>query len=194
VSGGTNAFVAVTGLIFNPTTGSAGFQGINLSYTVNQTLTANGTATGLRINGTETSVLGDHKLITAQTAGSGGSVFQVDRFAGITISQGPVNAGLTAFLLFLTSSAMTNLAAGTEAANVYVDSSASKQWATGSLTTQRENVFVAPSYSFVGASTITTAATFAITGAPAAGTNATITNSYSLWIQDGAVLLFGDRP
>ncbi len=57
--------------------------------------------------------------------------------------------------------------------------------ATGAITNQRSFVIQAPSHSFVGASTITNAATFAITGAPAAGTNATITNSYALWVQAG---------
>lgn len=62
-----------------------------------------------------------------------------------------------------------------------------RQWATGALTTQRENVFVAPTYAFVGASTLTTAATVAITGAPTAGTNATITSSRALLVQSGDV-------
>lgn len=59
------------------------------------------------------------------------------------------------------------------------------QWATGALTTQREWVIAAPTYGFVGASTITTAATLAVTAAPIAGTNATITNPLALWVQAG---------
>lgn len=62
-----------------------------------------------------------------------------------------------------------------------------RQFSTGALTTQRENVFVAPTYGFVGASTITNAATVSITGAPAAGTNATITNSYALRAEAGNI-------
>lgn len=38
---------------------------------------------------------------------------------------------------------------------------------------------------FGGASTVTNAATLAISGAPAAGTNATITNPYALWVESG---------
>lgn len=60
-----------------------------------------------------------------------------------------------------------------------------RQFATGALTTQRENLFAAPTYAFVGASTLTNAATVAISGPPIAGTNATITNSYALWSQGG---------
>lgn len=66
-----------------------------------------------------------------------------------------------------------------------------RQWATGALTTQRENFFDAPTYAFVGASTITTAATVAISGAPIAGTNATITTPLSLWVQGGTSLFAG---
>lgn len=58
---------------------------------------------------------------------------------------------------------------------------------TGAVATQRAAVLRSPTYSFVGASTITDAATLAITAAPTAGTNATITNAYALWVQAGAV-------
>ncbi len=60
-----------------------------------------------------------------------------------------------------------------------------RQWATGAITTQREFLVNAPTYAFVGASTITTAATVAISGAPIAGTNATITKGHPLWTQGG---------
>lgn len=62
-----------------------------------------------------------------------------------------------------------------------------RQWATGALTTQREFLFVAPTYAFVGASTITNAGTLVVTSAPIAGTNATITNSFAVWAQAGVV-------
>ena len=64
---------------------------------------------------------------------------------------------------------------------------AGRQWATGALTTQREVLITAPTYSFVGASTVTNAATLGIAGAPIASTNATLTNSHALLIQAGAV-------
>jgi hypothetical protein len=53
-----------------------------------------------------------------------------------------------------------------------------RQWATGTIAAQHEFVVNAPTYGFVGASTITIAASFYVTGAPIAGTNATITNNY----------------
>ncbi len=47
---------------------------------------------------------------------------------------------------------------------------------------QREFIFVKPTYAFAGATTITDAATLAITGAPVLGTNATITRRSALLI------------
>ncbi|MEK9152550.1 MAG: hypothetical protein AAB692_04235, partial [Patescibacteria group bacterium] len=64
---------------------------------------------------------------------------------------------------------------------------AGRQWATGALTIQREVLITQPTYSFVGASTITDAATIGIAGAPIKSTNASITNTHALLIQAGAV-------
>jgi hypothetical protein len=89
------------------------------------------------------------------------------------------------FLTF-TSGAHTFITAGAEDVGANFDFSATKQWATGALSVQREILFQAPTYDFVGASTITTAATVAITNAPLNGANATITNSYALRIEAGA--------
>lgn len=61
-----------------------------------------------------------------------------------------------------------------------------RQWATGSVTTQREYLFTAPTYSAVAASTFGNVATVAITGAPVAGVNATLNTPMALWVQSGA--------
>lgn len=55
----------------------------------------------------------------------------------------------------------------------------SRQWATGAITTQKEFELTSPTYSFVGASTITNAYSLYV-NVPTAGTNATITNNYAL--------------
>jgi hypothetical protein len=93
----------------------------------------------------------------------------------------------------------TGLTAGSESVGVQIGGNTSaatvtRQWATGGLATQRENLFVAPTYAFVGASLLTDSATVAITGAPIAGTNATITNQYSLWVMGGQTKLQGVTP
>jgi len=89
--------------------------------------------------------------------------------------------------LFVSGAGHTGLTASAEIVDVDFSLSRTVQRATGGVTTQRAFVVRAPTYGFVGSSTITDAATFAITGAPAAGTNATITNGYALWVQAGAV-------
>lgn len=88
-------------------------------------------------------------------------------------------------LLTLTGPAHTNLTTTVETIDVNFNLARIVQHATGAITTQRAMLVQAPTYSFVGASTITTASTLAITAAPVAGTNATITNAYALWVQAG---------
>lgn len=97
----------------------------------------------------------------------------------------PVATSGSPTIFTITGPANTTLAASTEAIDVNINLARTVQFATGALTTQRAMVVQAPTYGFVAASTLTTAATVAIVGAPAAGTNATITNAFSLWIQNG---------
>ena len=85
----------------------------------------------------------------------------------------------------VTGAAHTSLTASTESSSVLYDLSATVQFATGALATQRAFRISAPTYGFVGASTLTDAATFYVSGAPIAGTNATITNSRAIWVEGG---------
>ena len=100
-------------------------------------------------------------------------------------------------LLVLTAPADTGITASTEQTDVYFNLAATRTWATGALTTQRFARIAAPTIAFAGASTVTTAVTFDISGAPVAGTNATITNSYAFRVVagtsyfGGAVVLAG---
>lgn len=94
--------------------------------------------------------------------------------------------------LTLTGAANTGQTASTEVPDVDLALNRTVEHATGAITTQRAVLVRAPTYSFVGASTISDAATVAVTAAPTAGTNATITRSWSLWSQDGAALLERD--
>lgn len=92
--------------------------------------------------------------------------------------------------LRLVTPAHTGQTLSTEINSLYVGGNALgsylvREWATGALTTQRENLFKQPYYAFVGASTITTAATVAIESVATAYTNATITTSHGLLIQGG---------
>ena len=87
--------------------------------------------------------------------------------------------------------AETGRTASTEVNEFLLDLDATQQWATGALATQRTTLIKAQTLSFVGASTVTNAATLAIDAAPIAGTNATITNAYALWVQAGKTKLDG---
>jgi hypothetical protein len=94
--------------------------------------------------------------------------------------------------LTVTAAADTANIASVESASVTFNLSAARQWATGAITNQRAFKLTAPTYAFVGASTITNAATFYIDAAPTAGTNATFTNAYALWVDAGITRLDGE--
>jgi len=87
----------------------------------------------------------------------------------------------------LTGAAHTTLAAGAECNDIHFDLSRTVQFATGAIALQRAIRIAAPTYAFVGASTITTAATVSISGPPLAGANATLTEAYALRIATGQV-------
>ena len=80
-----------------------------------------------------------------------------------------------------------NITASTESSGVYFNSGVTRQYATGTLANHREYRITPPTVSFVGASTVTNAAAFAVDGAVAAGANATATNSHSLYLGSSAV-------
>jgi hypothetical protein len=119
---------------------------------------------------------------------TGSSTLTYAPTAGMEIAPtATTSVGQTAFTLV--GAANTNNNTTEEWQDVYFNLARTVQWATGTITTQRAFEISAPTYAFVGASTITTAATVAITAAPAAGTNATITNPYALWVQAGTVTI-----
>lgn len=90
-------------------------------------------------------------------------------------------------LFTVTGPTHTGLAAGVEASDVWHNLNRIVTFSTGSLTTQRAVRIDAPSYAFSGASTLSNASTVAISGAPIAWSNATITNAAALRIYPGAV-------
>lgn len=79
----------------------------------------------------------------------------------------------------------TGITASTEYNAFWYNPPRTYTWATGGFTNQRFFYLRAPTLAFGGASTVTNAATFTISGAPIAGTNATLTNAYALWIASG---------
>lgn len=145
-----------------------------------------GTAARIR-TGNALLTIGDSGFtVLALSTGTGGT----DAFA---ITQ-RANTGGSPSALVVTGAAHTTLTASTEAIAVNLNLSATVQFATGALAAQRAVVVQAPTYAFVGASVITTAATFVITDEPQAGANATLTQSCALLVQAGNVGLFSATP
>ena len=128
-------------------------------------------------------------------SGSFGAAVIAQSSGRLTATPTAASSGVASYWRLITP-ADTTLTASTESIGAQFGGNTSaatvtRQWATGALTTQRENLFVAPTYGFVGASTLTTAATVAISGAPIAGTNATITNAFALQIASGVLRTAG---
>jgi hypothetical protein len=101
----------------------------------------------------------------------------------------PALASTTPTALTVTGGAYTAMSTTVEDVDVNINLSATKTWATGAIATQRDVLIQARTYAFAGASTVTNAATLAVTNAPTAGANATITNPWALWVQAGATVL-----
>lgn len=96
----------------------------------------------------------------------------------------------TGSYLSLVTPADTGITTATESVGAWwggsTGSSVTRTWAgSGTVPVQRESVFTAPIYAAAGASSISTAATVAITGAPIDGTNLAVTNPLALWVQTG---------
>jgi hypothetical protein len=143
-------------------------------------LASGGTLTGNNViatGGNNLSFTGGRSFVFSQTSQSTTHTFS-------TFTQGAHTGGTPTGILY-TGGAHTTLAATVESIDVNINLARTVQFATGSFATQRAILIQAPTYSFVGASAITDSATIAISGAPIAGTNATLSRSYSLWIQSG---------
>lgn len=145
---------------------------------------AAGTGHGMYVNA-PTGATTNHGATIAGASGAGGTVLRVTETA-------PVATGAIHGIVY-TGAVNTNQTLSTEIRSLTV-TTAGRQWATGALAAQREVYFSQPTYSHVGGSTITTAATVAIGGAPAASTNATLTATHALLIEAAAVKPAGTVP
>jgi len=110
----------------------------------------------------------------------------LDGYGNITHTPA-VGTATVAASFTLTGAAHTALTLSTERFDTNFNSARTVQWATGALTTQRFNLFQAPTIGFVAGSTVTDTCTLCVTGAPVSGTNATLSNTHGLLIQAGAV-------
>ena len=108
---------------------------------------------------------------------------------GTLVSSPSVVTSGTQVALLVSGVADTNQTASVEKVDVEFALNRVVQFATGGLATQRAVLLRAPTYSFVGASVITDAATLSVTGAPIAGANATLNNRAALWVMQDALVL-----
>jgi len=146
------------------------------------TLSGNSTASGnLTLDSTSDSTKG---FVNINPSGGNVGVGTASPSGTLSIAQTAAATGAKKGIVY-TGAVNTNQTLSTEIPSVTF-TTAGRQWATGALTSQREILITQPTYSFVGASTITNAATVAITGAPVQSTNATITNAHGLLIEAGA--------
>lgn len=90
-----------------------------------------------------------------------------------------------AFLDFSVPAPHTGITANSEYPIYWRNGSQTYEWTSGTTANQRAFKITAPILAGASAVTFTNAATFAISGAPAAGTNATITNPYAFWVESG---------
>jgi len=126
----------------------------------------------------------DPSTVTAGTAAGGLSVMLSQVGVGVIpntavdfdVLQTTAASGIPTAIQVV-GAAHTNLTASSEAVSANFNFNQTVQFATGALTTQRTFVIQAGTYAFAGASTLTNATAFDITAAPAAGTNATFTNT-----------------
>lgn len=128
------------------------------------------------------------KLDLRERLSGGSSDFNNGRMllASVAATSGSPN------LLKVTGPAHTGLAASTEAADILLDLARTVTFLTGTLAAQRAVKITPPTYAFATASTLTKAATVAITGAPTAGANATITDAYALLVEAGVARFEGE--
>lgn len=149
--------------------------------------------------------LGGSKTNGATTDGTGGAIFvqtSSNSVAAITratisnIGQWVLDPGTSTTgspnLWRLNGPAHTGLTASVEASDIFENLNRTVQFTAGALSMQRAIQITSVTYSATSAMTISTAATVAIKGAPAAGTNMTISNPLALLIESGATQLQGD--
>ena len=127
----------------------------------------------------------DSGIIQFRTGAGQNIVGSISATGDYTLTQTVSITGSPTFLAF-TGAAHTTLTAATEAIDINFALGRTVQFSTGNLGVQRAINIAAPTYAFVGASTITQAVTLAIVSPPLAGTNATITEAVGLFFGDNA--------
>lgn len=117
----------------------------------------------------------------------------INGHVAIAAIAGAGSTGVNTEVLLVTGATNTGIQASNEVAQVRFDLAQVRTWETGALTLQRTFRIGAETLAFVGASTVTDAVTFYVTGAPVAGANATLTQRWAAWF-GGAVFIGNTTP
>ena len=108
----------------------------------------------------------------------------------LTLTPGARSSGALAYMT-VNAPADTGITTATEDIGIN-HVGATRTWVDGTVATQREYLFQAPTYNKTTTSaTFTKAATLAVSAAPTAGSGVTITNPYAFWVQAGTAQLDG---
>ena len=158
-------------------------------YMPNQSTSAV-TSVGLSIERPASEDSGSTYALTTNTNAGNIGLGSLTPTSYLTVTQPVITTG-SPTTMTVTGGAHTALTLSTEAPDVNFNLARTVQFATGALTTQRAMLIQAPTYGFVGASTITNAATLTVLNAPKAGTNATLTNTSALWLQGDSTMTRG---
>ncbi len=163
--------------------GQISVEGVNVVTTSSTDTLTNKTLTSPVINGATSS--GSTAINLGGNSGAFTTPSGANLLSGPTTITPTARSSGAASYFTLTTPADTNQTLSTESIG-FSKTAATRQWATGALTTQREVVLAAPTYGFVGASTLTTAINLDIAD-PIQGTNATLTNIYGLRVNNQQV-------
>ena len=167
---------AVTGLMVQAKVATGGVTLIATSTGTNESITLSGKGTG---NAVLTSANASVLAVSGSTR-----LFQTATQTALTYATG--RSAANPFFL-LTGQTGSSLTASTESTLIRYNLASAQAHATGAITLNRDFRIDGTTHSFTAASTVTNAATFAIDGAPIAGTNATFTNGSTIYSEGRAV-------